>query len=254
MHDTRYDQVLAACALTPDLNLMPAGDLTEIGEKGINLSGGQKQRVSLARAAFSNAGIYLLDDPLSAVDVHVGRSIFDQLLGPNGLLKETTRVFVTNSLSFLPQFDRILMVEDGRVVEEGSYAELTRQPGPFTEFIRIFAESRQTSTGDGSSSEVVGLVEENKAGRGKGAGIVVRERIESGQVKASVVWEYLRACGLWLTVVFLVLRTASYVSGVGANFWLSDWSDEAGTAGTHAVKSKFYRLAIYTLLCFTDRK
>ncbi len=66
---------------------MPAGDNTEIGEKGINLSGGQKQRISLARSVYSNADIYLLDDPLSAVDAHVGKSIFDQVIGPNGLLK-----------------------------------------------------------------------------------------------------------------------------------------------------------------------
>ena len=67
---------------------MPAGDTTEIGEKGINLSGGQKQRISLARSVYSNADIYLLDDPLSAVDAHVGKSIFDQVIGPNGILKD----------------------------------------------------------------------------------------------------------------------------------------------------------------------
>ena len=71
---------------------MPAGDLTEIGEKGINLSGGQKQRVSLARSIYSNADIYLLDDPLSAVDSHVGKDIFDLAIGPNGLLQNKTRL------------------------------------------------------------------------------------------------------------------------------------------------------------------
>lgn len=84
-----YDQVISACSLTTDLAIMPAGDKTEIGEKGINLSGGQKQRISLARAVYANAEIYLLDDPLSAVDSHVGKHIFDNVIGPNGILKHT---------------------------------------------------------------------------------------------------------------------------------------------------------------------
>lgn len=82
-----YQKVLKACQLLPDMDIMAAGDETEIGEKGINLSGGQKQRISLARAVYSNTDIYLLDDPLSAVDAHVGKSLFDQVLGPTGLLK-----------------------------------------------------------------------------------------------------------------------------------------------------------------------
>ena len=82
-----YDQVIWSCALSTDLAIMPAGDKTEIGEKGINLSGGQKQRISLARSVYSNAEIYMLDDPLSAVDSHVGKHIFDNVIGPNGVLK-----------------------------------------------------------------------------------------------------------------------------------------------------------------------
>lgn len=83
-----YQQILEACCLFPDLEILPSGDKTEIGEKGINLSGGQKQRISLARAIYSNADIFMLDDPLSAVDSHVGRLIFDKVIGPSGLLKD----------------------------------------------------------------------------------------------------------------------------------------------------------------------
>lgn len=83
-----YEHIIEACALKPDLAIMPAGDATEIGEKGINLSGGQKQRISLARALYSRADIYMLDDPLSAVDSHVGKHIFDQVIGPKGFLKD----------------------------------------------------------------------------------------------------------------------------------------------------------------------
>ncbi|ETN80648.1 hypothetical protein NECAME_17988, partial [Necator americanus] len=77
LNRSRYNQVLAACALKPDLKMLTNGDLTEIGEKGINLSGGQKARISLARAVYQDLDVYLLDDPLSAVDAHVGRHIYE---------------------------------------------------------------------------------------------------------------------------------------------------------------------------------
>ncbi|KAK0153227.1 Multidrug resistance-associated protein 1 [Merluccius polli] len=87
-----YHQVVEACALLPDLDILPAGDNTEIGEKGVNLSGGQKQRVSMARAVYCNCAVYLLDDSLSAVDAHVGKHIFDNIIGPQGLLKDRLSV------------------------------------------------------------------------------------------------------------------------------------------------------------------
>lgn len=83
-----YRKVIDACALQPDIDMLPGGDSTEIGEKGINLSGGQKQRASLARAVYQKSDIYLLDDPLSAVDSHVGKHIFDKVISKQGLLKE----------------------------------------------------------------------------------------------------------------------------------------------------------------------
>ena len=86
MTDAEYQRVVRACVLEPDIAVLPAGDATEIGERGINLIGGQKQRVSLARSAYQDADIYLLDDPLSAVDAHVGKHIFEQLVSGTGLL------------------------------------------------------------------------------------------------------------------------------------------------------------------------
>ena len=87
-----YEATVDACALRPDLEMLPGGDMTEIGEKGINLSGGQKQRVSLARAVYNDAEVYLLDDPLSAVDSHVGKHIFEQVIdNSSGVLRDKTR-------------------------------------------------------------------------------------------------------------------------------------------------------------------
>ncbi|XP_042233575.1 multidrug resistance-associated protein 1-like isoform X2 [Homarus americanus] len=131
----RYQKVVRACALQADLDMLPAGDMTEIGEKGINISGGQKQRVALARAVYSNSEIILLDDPLSAVDAHVGRHLFEQVIGPHGVLKGKTRVLVTHSVTVLPQVDYVVVMKDGRMVEKGTYDQLVSSGGEFAQFI-----------------------------------------------------------------------------------------------------------------------
>ena len=116
-----YEMVIDACALRSDIAILPGGDQTEIGEKGINLSGGQKQRVSLARAVYSNANLYLLDDPLSAVDSHVGKHIFEKVIGHTGLLAGKTRLLVTHGITYLPKVDHIIVLKEGMVSEQGSY-------------------------------------------------------------------------------------------------------------------------------------
>ena len=137
-----YNKVVNACALRPDLEILDDGDMTEIGERGINLSGGQKQRVSIARSVYSNRDIYLLDDPLSAVDAEVGNHIFDNVIGPSGLLKNKTRLLVTHGVSFLPKTDMILFVQNGTISEWGTYKQLLRRGGDFYEF--FYEYIRQT--------------------------------------------------------------------------------------------------------------
>ncbi|KFP85745.1 Canalicular multispecific organic anion transporter 1, partial [Acanthisitta chloris] len=143
LDEARYQEVIKACALLPDLDLLPAGDQTEIGEKGINLSGGQKQRVSLARAVYSNADIYILDDPLSAVDAHVGKYLFEHVLGPKGLLQNKTRILVTHSISFLPQVDNIVVLAAGAVSEYGSYSTLLANKGAFAQFLNLYGSQEE---------------------------------------------------------------------------------------------------------------
>uniref|UniRef100_A0A672I6Q9 ATP-binding cassette, sub-family C (CFTR/MRP), member 2 n=1 Tax=Salarias fasciatus TaxID=181472 RepID=A0A672I6Q9_SALFA len=144
--ERRFKEVIKACALEPDLELLPGGALTEIGEKGINLSGGQKQRVSLARAAYSQADIYLLDDPLSAVDAHVGKHLFENVIGPKGILQNKTRILVTHGVSFLPHVDEIVVLVDGVVSEVGSYSSLRASGGAFSEFLDTYAKEQRTRT------------------------------------------------------------------------------------------------------------
>lgn len=135
LNQEHYDKVIEACALKADLDMLPGGDKTEIGEKGINLSGGQKQRISLARAVYNDAEIYFLDDPLSAVDAHVGKHIFDHVIGPKGMLAGKTRILVTHGISFLPQMDTIIVIKNGEISESGNYQNLLSQKGAFSEFL-----------------------------------------------------------------------------------------------------------------------
>ncbi|XP_048757959.2 multidrug resistance-associated protein 1-like isoform X1 [Ostrea edulis] len=140
--EPEYSDVISNCQLQTDLDILPAGDMTEIGEKGINLSGGQKQRVSVARAVYQNSDVYLLDDPLSAVDAHVGKHIFEKVIGPNGILQNKTRILVTHGLGFLPHVDLIVTLDNGEVSEIGSFQELMSHAGAFADFVRNYLTER----------------------------------------------------------------------------------------------------------------
>ncbi|KAK4321102.1 hypothetical protein Pmani_008086 [Petrolisthes manimaculis] len=125
----KYMKVLEACALKADLDMLPAGDMTEVGEKGMNLSGGQKQRISLARVAYSDVDVVLLDDPLSAVDTHVGKHIFKHLIGPGGLLRH--------------KMDQIVVVSEGCVVESGTFDDLVQMEGHLSSLIHHHHQHQQ---------------------------------------------------------------------------------------------------------------
>ncbi|XP_009304647.1 ATP-binding cassette sub-family C member 3 isoform X2 [Danio rerio] len=282
--EQKYRCVLEACALTPDLEVLPGGDLTEIGEKGINLSGGQRQRVSLARALYSEADVYLLDDPLSAVDAHVAKHIFDHVIGPEGALKGKTRILVTHGISFLPQVNNILVLVDGRVSEMGSYQDLLRQNGAFAEFLRnyslediieddeltvSFDEEEEEFPEDALSNHTDMVDNEpvvNEARRQfmrqmsimsndvenpkkmsrrrrcserkhpetptekkepKVEKLIQAETTETGRVKLQVYWEYVKAIGPLLALFICFLYGCQSAAAIGANFWLSEWTNDA---------------------------
>ncbi|XP_031677652.1 LOW QUALITY PROTEIN: multidrug resistance-associated protein 1-like [Oncorhynchus kisutch] len=275
-----YHRVVEACALLPDLEILPAGDGTEIGEKGVNLSGGQKQRVSLARAVYCDCAVYLLDDPLSAVDAHVGKHIFEKVVGPQGVLKDRTRVLVTHGLSFLPQADLILVMVEGEITERGSYLELMARDGAFAEFLRTYANKEQeddeseegreeeedtedsapkrglenglpaavigqnhTST---SAVRTEGEVLGKKAKNAEVGRITEADKANTGRVKLSVFWEYMKAIGVVLSCVSIFLFFSHHFASLFSNYWLSLWTDDPVVNGTQP--SREMRLGVYGAL------
>ncbi|KAK2916503.1 hypothetical protein Q8A67_000877 [Cirrhinus molitorella] len=275
--DSWYQKVVEACALLPDLEILPGGDLTEIGEKGVNLSGGQKQRVSVARAVYCNCAVYLLDDPLSAVDAHVGKHIFEKVVGPQGLLQGRTRVLVTHGLSFLPQADLILVMVDGEITEMGSYTELLGRQGAFAEFLRTYTNTEQEeveeSVGEavprkglenGGPAALLGQSQNslNVAGTGKtpqksepaekktksaeAARLTEADKANTGRVKLSVFWEYMKAIGLPLSIFSIFLFFCHHLSSLGSNYWLSLWTDDPVVNNTQP--SRKMRLGVYGAL------
>uniref|UniRef100_A0A8B9RNF7 Multidrug resistance-associated protein 1 n=1 Tax=Astyanax mexicanus TaxID=7994 RepID=A0A8B9RNF7_ASTMX len=261
-----YQKVLEACALLPDLEILPGGDTTEIGEKGVNLSGGQKQRVSLARAVYCDCSVYLLDDPLSAVDAHVGKHIFEKVIGPQGVLQGRTRVLVTHGLSFLPQADLILVMVDGEITETGSYAELLNRQGAFADFLRTYANAEQDGEPDGMTGKKEKLqrnttfvhffpqtsISESNDTQAKktkspdAAKLTEADKANTGRVKLAVFWEYMKAIGVFLSFISILLFLAHHVSSLGSNYWLSLWTDDPVINGTQP--SREMRLGVYGAL------
>uniref|UniRef100_A0A452GXN3 ATP binding cassette subfamily C member 2 n=1 Tax=Gopherus agassizii TaxID=38772 RepID=A0A452GXN3_9SAUR len=237
LDEARYQQVVEACALLPDLKLLPGGDLTEIGEKGINLSGGQKQRVSLARAVYSDADIYLLDDPLSAVDAHVGKHLFDQVLGPDGLLQGKTRILVTHSVSFLPRTDEIVVLVAGAVSEQGSYSTLLANGGAFAQLLSTYG-SQEGSTPEGEATgmwagaDPIANYEQSpycslSTSSTKSLRKALQAECAALQVKFSLYLRYLHAVGWGFSAWVFITYVAQYAAFMGSNLWLSDWTDDS---------------------------
>uniref|UniRef100_A0A673I1R2 Multidrug resistance-associated protein 1 n=1 Tax=Sinocyclocheilus rhinocerous TaxID=307959 RepID=A0A673I1R2_9TELE len=254
--DSWYQKVVEACALLPDLEILPGGDLTEIGEKGVNLSGGQKQRVSVARAIYCNCAVYLLDDPLSAVDAHVGKHIFEKVIGPQGLLQGRTRVLVTHGLSFLPQADLILVMVDGEITEMGSYTELLGRQGAFAEFLRTYTNTEQEEVEESVGGEAGLLISEllscfhASAKSTEAARLTEADKANTGRVKLSVFWEYMKAIGLPLSIFSIFLFFCHHLSSLGSNYWLSLWTDDPVINNTQP--NREMRLGVYGALGLTQ--
>ncbi|KFH67872.1 hypothetical protein MVEG_06603 [Podila verticillata NRRL 6337] len=217
----RYDRIISATGLIPDFKILPAGDLTEIGERGINLSGGQKQRVSLARAAYQDADIYLLDDPLSAVDAHVDQHLWKNLIGPEGLLKDKTRLLVTHGIHHLSEADQIIVIKSGQIDEMG------RQKGECEDesIVSSVGVEKDIEKAD-TPAPAVGkeLVKEDD-----NAQLIMEEEAAAGSVGWKVFMSYCKAGKYIYSFLGILLFIFSQGSRIGINLWLQRWASREGT-------------------------
>ncbi|KAF8400343.1 hypothetical protein HHK36_013640 [Tetracentron sinense] len=139
MYKTIYEKAIKACALAKDIDSFNHGYLTEIGQRGLNMSGGQKQSIQLARAAYNDADIYLLDDPFSAVDAHTAVILFNDYV--MAALENKTIILATYQVEFLAEADKILVMEDGQITQSGSYEELLTAGTAFEHLVNAHKNS-----------------------------------------------------------------------------------------------------------------
>ncbi|XP_053272848.1 ATP-binding cassette sub-family C member 4 [Pleuronectes platessa] len=232
----KYERVLKACALKRDLELLPDGDLTLIGDRGATLSGGQKARVNLARAVYQEADVYLLDDPLSAVDAEVGRHLFEQCIC--GLLKNKPRILVTHQLQYLQKADEILVLKEGFMVAKGTYTELQQSGVDFTSLLnneeeeqqapvdvrsRIRTLSQNSALSRTSSMHSVKDVDQLPA---ETVQTMAEESRSQGTIAVSLYVKYLKAGAHTLFIVFILgINVLAQVAYIMQDWWLAYWAD-----------------------------
>ncbi|KAK0636181.1 P-loop containing nucleoside triphosphate hydrolase protein [Bombardia bombarda] len=220
-----YSEVIKACALQPDLDMLPNNDLTEIGERGITISGGQKQRLNIARAIYFDADIVLMDDPLSAVDAHVGRHIFDNAI--MGLLKDKCRILATHQLWVLNRCDRIIWMEGGKVQAIDTFENLMRNSEGFQQLMETTAVEEKME----EAAEVAVVPGDNGGEpkkKRKGKSLMQSEERAVASVPWSVYGSYVRASGSILNApMVLVLLIVSQGANIVTSLWLSWWTSNA---------------------------
>jgi ABC-type multidrug transport system fused ATPase/permease subunit len=221
-NNDKYQKVIYVSQLNSDLDILPARDATEIGEKGINLSGGQKTRVAIARAVYSDADIYLLDDPLSAVDAHVGSEIFHKCF--KDYLRSKTVILVTNNQQFLQYTDKIIMMNEGRIIETGTFEELIEKNGFFKNSFLV--EAHQKVETNSNKPDTVDEKKQESTAKEKKI-IEVEDRVVGG-VKFSVYKTYLSYSGGG-KVFFLVILFMTFwqIDRMYTDLYLSEWTDQS---------------------------
>ena len=228
--------------------MLPAGDLTEIGERGVTLSGGQKARINVARAAYNDADIYLLDDPLSAVDAHVGHHLMDRLIC--GLLADKTRILVTHQLQVLSRAkaDQIFCIKAGKIVESGTYGQLVSGEGEFSRLFRKFTREEVDDVGNiekKDSPDDIGLTIEKPEKRRNG--LMEKEDRLIGSIPWRVYIKYARlGGGVWIIPGVLFAVGLSNGVNVMTGVWLSAW-----TGDRFHLPKKVY-IAVYAVLGFSQ--
>ncbi|KAF3198093.1 hypothetical protein TWF106_001072 [Orbilia oligospora] len=218
-----YEKVIEACALKPDFELFPNGDMTEIGERGITISGGQKQRMNIARAIYHNSDIILLDDPLSAVDAHVGRHMFNEAIG--GLLKDKCCVLATHQLHVLNRCDRIILMIDGKISAVGTFDDLMATNEEFKQMLSMTAAEEAPEKKPEDNEETDPSEEKKSRKKGKAQGLMQQEERASSNVGWGVYYAYIKASGTFLVApIIIIFLFLSQIANIIGTIWLSWWT------------------------------
>ena len=208
--------------------MLPNYDLTEVGEKGISLSGGQKQRISICRLIYSDADVQIFDDPLSALDAHVGKKVFENVLKEG--LKGRTRILVTHALHFLSKVDYVYVLEDGKVREQGKFEELMASGGAFAKFVQEFG-SNQDKKEEGT--EKVAKEKDEEVSQQNYAGsktMMQAEERNTGAMTWNVYTSYLKAARGEIVLPFLSLSVVlMQASNIVGSYWLVWWQEGSVT-------------------------
>lgn len=247
----RYSNVIKACALEKDFQQFPYGDQTIVGDRGASLSGGQKARINLARAVYRKADIFLLDDPLSAVDTHVAKHLYEECI--MRYLENKTRILVTHQIQHLQNADHIIIMTNGKFVMQGSYQELANSDDLYAQLLteeqeqtdeekvnafNVAKTMRQqsvrsksnsiTSTLSESMSSIVECIEKNDTDAQKDE---FEEQSSKGKVHGSLSLQYLLGGGnlLFVTIVIFLYLFAQ-IAASGADYWVSYWTKQEDLA------------------------
>ncbi|XP_038053890.1 ATP-binding cassette sub-family C member 9-like isoform X2 [Patiria miniata] len=266
-HAKRYQKVLKACALQTDIEILPAGDLTEIGEKGLNLSGGQKQRVSIARAIYSERSIAVMDDVLSALDMRIGTQVFEEGIVRMMRRSRQTVILITHHLQCLHKADHIIVMKDGKISRQGTRQEIARlDPELYCRWKRAVHLVSESETESEVESETMReerqyllkqvsmqqMEGEDKSKPGSKDGTFTQaEDREIGPVSYRVYLYYLRAIGLKAMALIIATYLMRESLRMSANFWLSSWSTaglQAKQTGVEAESMTLPYLTGYTVI------
>ena len=228
----RYQKVLNVCALEHDISKMDHGDLTLVGERGVSLSGGQKARVNLGRAIYRDADIYLLDDPLSAVDAHVGKHLFEECI--KNFLKDKVVLLVTHQIQYLKEADNILVLRQGLITHQGHYEHILEQCQDISTFITEEKEDDDKDTSekieitkidkeDSEVNESTAMLPKQMSNNGPKE---AEETAKLGTVSKHVYWGYVKSGANLCTGFILVLATiCTHGCFSLSDMWIRRWTN-----------------------------
>lgn len=256
-----YRKTLEACSLFTDIDSLPAGDETEIGEKGVHLSRDQKLKIELARAVYQNADIYLLDNPLRHLDTSLAEHLYHRVIGRSGLLKMKTRVFTTTKEEFLPLVDTILFLKDGRILEQGTYEQLKEKQGHFVEYLRT-VQSLKTPEKELCHIEQQESNEAVSKRFGKQNDLwfsstvapaktepeyFITDETTSSKGLGNKLMYFLKTVGFPLATVSILFAGLACACEVASGVWLSEWTDS-----NDGGRNPNYNLLLYSVFILSQ--